>query len=469
MFQFLRYVRPAWYYRLHPVAPRPLYGREDILDGVSAGLLSPDAAYRTLEGRESDLLFQAIRVGLVPQRSQAGQLFRPREVDDVNDNYRFIRKYHSTLWYVATLLIRLLSLCNPFREVSAFMRGLRASRPASLSGKPDFNDFPAFAERLDVHGEKVSVIIPTLNRYTYLMDVFKDLERQTYRNFEVVVCDQSDAFDPGLYEGWGFPLKVLRQGEKALWLARNSCIRESDGDLVLLFDDDSRVGPDWIRMHVACLSYFGCDISAGVTDTLVGNGLSERDGRFHYSEVFDTGNALLRRKVFGFTGLFDRQFEKQRMGDGEFGLRCFLSGFPSVSNPHAIRTHLKVEVGGLREFGSWDAFRPGRLFSPRPVPSVLYLVRRYFGNRSALHFVLNAIVLSVIPYRYKNNRLLKLLSPFVFLPMAPLIVMQVVRSWRLSTEKIRQGPMVEPLSGLEDTMLVDHMTANGRWASPHNG
>ena len=40
----------------------------------------------------------------------------------------------------------------------------------------------------------VSVVIPTLNRYTYLKDVLEDLEKQDYENFEVIVVDQSEPF-----------------------------------------------------------------------------------------------------------------------------------------------------------------------------------------------------------------------------------------------------------------------------------
>ena len=33
--------------------------------------------------------------------------------------------------------------------------------------------------------------------------------------------------------------------------------------------------------------------------------------------------------------------------------------------------------------GSWDAFRPKSILAPRPVPSVLYYYRKYFGNKAA--------------------------------------------------------------------------------------
>jgi len=238
-------------------------------------------------------------------------------------------------------------------------------------------------------------------------------------------------------------MHVIRQEEKALWKARNACLAKATGDLILLFDDDSRVDPDWILNHIRCLSYFNADISAGVTDTIVGHGLSKKESYFHYSDVFDTGNALVKRQVFEKVGLFDRQFEKQRMGDGEFGLRAYLGGFPSISNPFAKRIHLKVETGGLRHFGSWDAFRPKNLFSPRPVPSVLYLSRRYFGSYASFMLILNSLSSSVIPYKYKKDRRLKMLSPIFLLLLLPILSVQVLRSWKLSGNMLRQGPRIE--------------------------
>jgi GT2 family glycosyltransferase len=83
---------------------------------------------------------------------------------------------------------------------------------------------------------------------------------------------------------------------------------------------------------------------------------------FRVSDQIDTGNVLIKRDVFQTIGLFDRQFEKQRMGDGEYGLRAYLEGFLNVSNPYAKRLHLKVGTGGLRQMGSWDGFRPKKFF-----------------------------------------------------------------------------------------------------------
>ena len=288
----------------------------------------------------------------------------------------------------------------------------------------------------------VSIIIPTLNRYRYLKDVLEDLEKQTYTNFEVIVVDQSEPFKKQFYDDFSLNLNVIYQEEKALWLARNTAVEISKGSYILLFDDDSRVGPDWIIDHLKCIDFFNAEISSGVSISTLGAEVPKNYSFFRISDQIDTGNVLLKKEVFKTTGLFDRQFEKQRMGDGEFGLRCFLEGFRNISNPFAERLHLKVGSGGLRQMGSWDAFRTNKLFAPRPIPSVLYFYRRYFGNKRAMLALLKSVPPSIIPYRFKRNKILLLLGIFISIVLLPFIAIQVWISWRRATKKINQGPLI---------------------------
>ena len=125
---------------------------------------------------------------------------------------------------------------------------------------------------------------------------------------------------------------------------------------------------------------------------------------FCWSDQFDSGNAMVRRKVMGKCGMFDRQFDRQRMGDGEFGLRAYLNGFKLLSNPQAKRIHLKVSAGGLRQWGNWDAFRPEKLFASKPIPSVLYYYRKYFPKKSVFLALAIGLLPSMIPYRLKTNK-----------------------------------------------------------------
>ncbi|NMC60009.1 MAG: glycosyltransferase family 2 protein, partial [Candidatus Methanofastidiosa archaeon] len=365
---------------------------------------------------------------------------------DVLDNYRFIKRFfHPALvWYI--LLVRLISLHNPFIELKGFICAIKVKR-INLYSKNSWllleEKYKSFESDLIKLKPKVSVIIPTLNRYTYLRDVLQDLQKQEYSNFEVIVCDQSANFNEEFYKDWDLNVVVLRQKEKALWLARNTCIQNAKGEYILLFDDDSRIKPDWISQHLKCIDYFKADISSGVSFSVVGGKIPYNYYFFRWSDQIDTGNVMFRKEMMKQTGMFDRQFEKQRQGDGEFGLRCYLLGFHNVLNPFADRIHLKAAEGGLRQMGSWDGLRPKKIFAPRPVPSVLYLSRKYFGNHLSILMLLFSIPGSVIPYKYKSKKWLKVVAGISLILIWPVLLFQVLLAWSKATDKLNAGPLIE--------------------------
>jgi glycosyltransferase involved in cell wall biosynthesis len=442
VFQFLKYIQPTWYYRLASRLPAPLLADFRLLNDSDSALITPDFSYTSYEAIRMDAAYQGLQRGVLPGKANSISQDNICEINTIQDNYRFVRKYFATHWYIYTLFIRLLTLHNPFREVGSFIRMYRTKRINLYLNVPVFSDFRTELNESPL----VSVIIPTLNRYAYLKDVLADLEKQDYKNFEVLVCDQSDPFKMDFYSSWRLNLTLIRQEEKALWLARNTCISKAKGEYILLFDDDSRVQPDWIREHLICLESLNVSISAGVTHTIVGHGSSQKERYYHLSDVFDTGNSMVKRRVFEKNGLFDCQFEKQRMGDGEFGLRSLLSGFQVVSNPYAKRIHLKVETGGLRQMGSWDAIRPKNIFSPRPIPSVLYFFRKYFGKEATIYFLIQNITFSYMPYKWKKNKSYKAFMLLFLLPMLPFLIVSVLKSWRLSTVKLSEGAKIDFLN-----------------------
>ena len=143
----------------------------------------------------------------------------------------------------------------------------------------------------------------------------------------------------------------------------------------------------------------------------------------------DTGNVLVKKEVFQNIGMFDTKFEKQRMGDGEYGLRAYLAGYRNISNPNAKRIHLKIGQGGLRQMGSWDGWRPKKFFGPRPVPSILYLFRKYHGNAAARWALFKNVPPSIVPYQFKGNKMLMMFGAVVSFLLAPIVIMQVFKSW----------------------------------------
>ena len=133
------------------------------------------------------------------------------------------------------------------------------------------------------------------------------------------------------------------------------------------------------------------------------------------------------------------------MGDGEFGLRAYLAGFVGISNPYAKRIHLKVASGGLRQMGSWDGFRPTNLLAPRPIPSVLYLTRKYFGLRTCTLDLIIKVPPSISPLKYKRNTALLMLASLLSMFLLPLLFYQVMKSWHLSSKMLIEGPKIDIL------------------------
>lgn len=440
----VKYIRPSWYFNLLPSKGSIPYWLDiNKVPADWANRVSPTTVYSSTSGEKWDAAYQMWAQGIISDNKE----FVLHGFDKVplNDQYCFIKRFYNPVWAYVVCLFRVLELNNPIRECMALWQARRVSK-ISISNNPFNYHLESFQSTLLEKAPLVSVIIPTLNRYKYLEDVLRDLEKQDYPNIEIIIVDQTDPYRAEFYEGVKRPLTVWHQSEKALWLARNSAIRKAKGDYILLYDDDSLVDADWVSQHIKCLDFFKCDISSGVSIAVVGAEVPAHYRYFRWSDQIDTGNVLLHRRVFESIGLFDRQFEKQRMGDGEFGLRAYLEGFTNISNPLAKRVHLKVNEGGLRQMGSWDAWRPKNFFAPRPIPSVLYLLRSYFGNAAAIRNIVLALLPSIVPYRFKNNKVLLVLGTMLGILTLPLMLVAVLRSWRLSSEKLKQGKLIEKLS-----------------------
>lgn len=442
LFPFLKYLQPTNYFSVLRKNKSSVFPVVSKLELDILEQLEPDNFYETEVARDYDLSWQAIQKGYIGKVETIGKA----EQVSIKDNYTFIRKYFNKAWVDYVLLLRLFSLKNPIREFKAWYATKAIQRSTYLKRPLEVKGWNDFKSQLIKDQPLVTVIIPTLNRYEYLKDVLEDLEKQDYRSFEVIVVDQSEPFKADFYSGFKLDLNVVYQEEKALWLARNTAIKQSKGNYLLLFDDDSRINSDWISQHIKCIDFFNAEASSGVSISTVGAKVPENYSFFKISDQLDTGNVLIKKEVFMDLGLFDRQFEKQRMGDGEYGMRLYLKGFLNISNPNAKRLHLKVGTGGLRQMGSWDAFRTQNLFEPRPIPSVLYFYRNYFGNSRAKLALMRTVPISIMPYKFKKNKLMLVLGGLLSIFLLPVVGLQVRKSWKLAELKLNEGAKIEELN-----------------------
>ncbi len=450
MFPLAKYIQPIWYFNLLPNADVfPTFIHHSKANRIEDHILCLDDQYETDRAKYLDIGYRYWWKGGMNTIDLKGL---KQFTDDfqapltLKDQYIFIRKHWNPQWANYVFFRRLLAFKNPFKEFKAYRETQHIECVDLYSNPLQFKEYKKFESNLVKAGVKVSVIIPTLNRYEYLKDVLSDLEKQEFNNFDVIVIDQSDNFDASFYEKFKLKIEVIHQQEKLLWTARNRAVKVTDSEFLLFFDDDSRVEPDWISQHLKCLDYFEAQISAGVSISKVGAKVPESYSYFRWADQFDSGNAMVRRSVFEQIGLFDLQFNKQRMGDGEFGIRAYMSGVKSVSNPYAQRLHLKVSSGGLRDMGSWDGFRPKKWFAPKPIPSVIYFYKKYFPKDFVREGVILGVAMSNVKFHHKSSKFMVSLSLLLSIILLPKLLIQVARAYHKANNMIRNGDQIEYLS-----------------------
>jgi glycosyltransferase involved in cell wall biosynthesis len=440
LFERLKYILPVWYYNLIPGKKIPYF--VDIYK-IKNSLLNEkvDKTYKSREFALVDKAYELFRSGYISTNEEEA-LRTESSLFPVEDEYGFIKKHFGKLYTYYIFILRVFSGSAIRTELKGLFGSRKFSKMKSLHCKVGLTNIDSYILK---DTPFASIILPTLNRYKFLMNVLKDLEKQTYTKFEVIIVDQSDDYNPEFYNNFhNLNLKTIHIKKKGVWNARNYGIREAAGGVILFTEDDVRVPEEWLESHLKCLEYFKCDISSGLLVDAEEH-IEERQPVFKWSEQLPTGNVAIKKLVFKSVGLFDLQFERQRMGDGEFGLRSYLNGFKNISNPAAYCIDIKADTGGFREFGAWDAYRTKKIFGPRPVPSVLYFYRKYFNRELTLLALLKNIPPSIIPYEFKRNRRLLIAGSFSIIFFIPLVIFQVALSWRLASNKLKEGAKIEQL------------------------
>jgi GT2 family glycosyltransferase len=196
---------------------------------------------------------------------------------------------------------------------------------------------------------RVAVAIPTLLGGSTLDSCLKALDLQTWRDFEVVVIDNSAgsvAPDP---HGFGFPLQVLRPGSNiGFGRAINLAVEATSAPLIAALNDDTVPDPAWLQelvreiesaprvgMCASSIRMFGSTRldSAGMSICLDGSskqrGGSLPSSSFPRSEdvLFPSAcAALYRRAMLEEIGVFDSDFFLY-CEDTDLGLRAVWAGW----------------------------------------------------------------------------------------------------------------------------------------------
>jgi glycosyltransferase involved in cell wall biosynthesis len=340
----------------------------------------------------------------------------------MEDEVRFIYDRYGQRWSAWAMARAMLSgYVSPLQAARAWRTVVRLPRPSepnplSCEGQP-------LLARDTVEDGRVSVLIPTLERYPYLRTLLGQLRTQTISPYEIIIVDQTpqkrrDTSIQGDYAD--LPLKVLYLDEAGQCSSRNSGLHMAGGDFVLFLDDDDEVPSTLLEHHLHVLARPEVGVSAGVAEEVGAGPLPSnfRDGRV--SDVFPTNNTMIRRSILNASGLFDLAYDRGQRADGDLGMRVYLSGALMVLDPRISVLHHHAPRGGLRAHkarvityaGSRNSLRQRHL----PSTTEIYLAMRYFTPRQVREMLWLRVFGTFSVRGGRGKKFIKILLALFYLP-----------------------------------------------------
>lgn len=255
---------------------------------------------------------------------------------------------------------------------------------------------------------RAAILVLNYSGRQHLERCLPSLAQLSYPNASVVVVDNGSTDDSLAFVRANHPdVTVLALGaNRGFAPAYNIAVRESDADVVVLLNNDTRVEPDWLDQLVdvldrrqaaaaaSCmLDWDGCHIDfAGVLPTFLGHSWQVDHGMAvgrSYDEqplLFGCGGSVaIRRQVFLDVGGFDDDYFAY-FEDLDLGWRMSLAGHTTVLAPRAITYHRLHATAG-----EWGQTLRLRLYER----NALWTIFKNYDDESLSRILPAAIALTI--------------------------------------------------------------------------
>ena len=109
---------------------------------------------------------------------------------------------------------------------------------------------------------KISVIIPTYNRFDYLLNLISTVKNQTYKDYEIIVInDCSTQNDYYTYNWEENNIKIIHMKENSkqkfgygcVGYIRNEAVKFAKGEYIAFCDDDDIWFPNKLELQIDAL------------------------------------------------------------------------------------------------------------------------------------------------------------------------------------------------------------------------
>ncbi len=165
---------------------------------------------------------------------------------------------------------------------------------------------------------KVTVIIPTFNRFECLLNAVSSVLNQTYENIEIIVVNDCSTDERYYTHDFGKEVKVVHKETNSKKIygfgsaspQRNAGIREADpsSKYIAFLDDDDSWLPHKLQLQINAMNQTGCKMSS--TEALSGYGVyqpSQSYPLYNAEHCYKTILSIFKRKH---STLLDNGFPK---------------------------------------------------------------------------------------------------------------------------------------------------------------
>ena len=165
---------------------------------------------------------------------------------------------------------------------------------------------------------KVSVIIPTFNRFSLISRAIDSVLNQTIKPFEIIVVDDGSSDNTSTFIKNNYKsVKLIKQNNLGVSKARNVGIKNSSGDWIALLDSDDEWKKNKLEVQIKSLSEYDYYSVCHTNEIWIRNGIRVNQKKRHQKyggDIFDKcldicrispSSIIFKKNIINEVGWFD--------------------------------------------------------------------------------------------------------------------------------------------------------------------
>ncbi|MDI1318504.1 glycosyltransferase family A protein [Flavobacterium sp.] len=370
----LGYIEDSLYIKINKEVKYPTWQMSSVVGAVQASVLN--ACKNNLKSAENFDYFlnsfarRAIVFGLLcysEPKLLIENSIQVQKQSNIYQLFKFTKQHYRARW-VFLLFFNLFLFEKKFLLVP-FLVSLCYKR---RSFNPDLlNHIPFESNKKSIEHGTIDVLIPTIGRKEYLLNVLNNLEAQTYLPKNVIIIEQNPDTNSRSYldfienKKWSFVIKHHFTHQAGACNARNIGLSLIESEFTFFADDDIVFENNLLETAMTTFQTTGNEVFLIACHLKSQTIIPQLPIQF---SVFGAGHAFVKTSCFKdlkFTMGFEFGFGE----DADFGMQLRNKGFDVLYISTTTILHLKAPIGGFRTrpILKWQNDE----IQPKPSPTVM--------------------------------------------------------------------------------------------------